>query len=255
MLALILKDLRSFSNNRKYLIIQFIVITILVFLFFIATVEFYAQAIDTNQNRTTFDVGKRLYKLFIICIYFTLFLIPKHAVESICMERSQMIYKDQGTGYYINTTILSFTPLTKWRILLGKWAAVVIWAFSGLCVTIPLFALSIYIGGLALMQLVECATVLLISCTFYALIGIVFASWLPSVHAKGISYGIILAFTFLPLLQVIPFASVPFLEVLSPFTALLKVLHTDTSQLWIWNTSLLCGLSLLIFLLLIRIYR
>ncbi len=253
MLTLILKDLRSFSNNSKYLIIQFVVFTILVFLFFIATIEFYAQAIDTQQNRIPLDVGSQTYSVINICIFLTLFLIPKHAVESVEMECSKIGYRQYENC--INSIMLKLTPMANWKILCGKIAAVVIWALSGICLTIPLFVLSIYIGGLPLMQLVKSGTVLFFSCIFFALIGFVFAAWLPPIRAKGISYIIILAFIFLPLLPITPFNSIPLFEVLNPFSALLTILQSDISQLWIWNTCFLCGLSLLMSSLLIRICR
>ncbi len=253
MFALILKDLRSFTNTRKYLLFQFIVIAVIVFLFIVAAIEFYAQAIDTNQSRITLDVGKQTYTVIVICIFLSLFHIPKHAIESVNLEGTRFENKERGN--YINIKILMLSPLANWKILCGKIAAVVIWALSGICLTIPLFILSIYIGGLPLIHLVKCGTVLFVSCIFFTLIGIVFATWLPLIHAKGIGYGIILAFTFLPLLPITPFNSIPLFEVLSPFSSLLTILQSDISQLWIWNTCFLCGLSLLIFSLLIRICR
>ncbi|MCY4404358.1 MAG: hypothetical protein OXD54_17470 [Candidatus Poribacteria bacterium] len=253
MFALILKDLRSFTNTRKYLLFQFIVIAVIVFLFMVATIEFYAQAIDTNQSRIPQDVGKQTYTVIVICIFISLFHIPKHAVELVYLEGAKLVNKEHGR--YINIEILMLSPLANWKIVCGKIAAIVIWTIFGICLTIPIFALSMYIGGLTIIQLVKCGTVFTICSVFFAIIGIAHASLHPPNRAIGISYGVILSVTFLPLLPISPFAAIPLFEMLSPISALLSILQSPTSQSWIWNNILLGGLSLFIFPILIRNYR
>ena len=255
MLTIILKDLRSYTNNRKYLTIQFIVLTVFVVLFFIAAVEFYAQGINTQQNRMLVDVGTQTYTLLIVCIFMAQFLIPKHAVESVYMERSKMTSEGHQHRCSVNTALLALTPLANWKILCGKLAAVVIWGLWGLWLTIPLFTLSSYIGGLPISQLGRCGAVIFVSCPLFALIGIGFASRQPPEQAKGISYGIILAITFLPMVPISPFMDIPMLAALSPLSVLLSILQSHTTHLWIWHLGLYCGLSLLMLPILIRIYR
>ena len=59
MLAIVLKDLRTFTNTRKYLIIQFVILTILILILFVGTMEFYAQGTDTDKSVKLIDVGKK----------------------------------------------------------------------------------------------------------------------------------------------------------------------------------------------------
>ncbi len=252
MFALILKDLRSFTNTRKYLIIQFVILSVLVFLFFIATVEFYAQGMDSQRDGPLIDVGKRTYTLFIVCIYFTLFIVPRHAVDSIYMERIGTNKNSPYFGSNNNETLLVLTPLGNSKILGGKLTAVVIWMLWGILLTVPFFALSIYMGGLPIRQLLRCFAVLLVCCPFFTMIGMGLALWNPPIRAKSISYGIILAFTFLPMLPITPFADIQMLAVLSPLSALLSILQSDTTYLWMWNICVNFVLTLLLFLLSVR---
>ncbi len=247
MFALILKDLRLYTNSRKYRIIQFIILAALILLLFGATVEFYAQGINKQQVGRAIDVGKHTYTLFIICIFIAQFLVPRHAVESVQMEHRRPFLEDRLQWSRGNSALLALTPIPSWQILGGKLAAIVIWALWGIWFTIPLFALSSYIGGLEASQLIKCGMVILVSCSFFALIGIGFALWNSATRAKGISYGFILAITFLPLLPISPFTDIPMLSVVSPLYALLSIIRSDPTQLWIWSVCLFCVLCLVIF--------
>ena len=144
-----------------------------------------------------------------------------------------------------NGALLALTPLANWKILTGKLSAVVIWTGWGIWLTIPLLALSSYTGGLAVAQVVRCGVVLLVSCTFYALIGMSFALWNPPIRAKRISYGLVLLTTFLPLIPVSPFSAIPMLAVMSPLSALLSILSPGPTHLWLWNIGLFCLLFFL----------
>lgn len=252
MFALILKDLRLYTNSRKYRIIQFIILVVLTLLLFGATIEFYAQGIDKQQIGNAINVGKQTYTLFVICIFIAQFLVPRHAIEAAYMERSTIFLRDHQQRHSGNGALLALTPLSNWKILGGKLAAVVIWAFWGIWFTIPLFAFSGYVGGLAISQLVKCSVVILTSCIFFALIGIGVALWNSPTRAKGISYGIVLAITFLPLIPIPPFSDIPMLKVLSPLCALLSILQLDGTYLWIWNVCLFCVLCFMIFPVLCR---
>ncbi len=252
MLAIILKDLRLYTNSRKYKIIQFGILSVLVFMLFVSTMEFYAQGTDTQLDRGQIDVGKQTYALFIICIFIVQFLVPRHAVEAVYMERSQTFFKDRQLGNSKNAAMLALTPLSNWKILGGKLAAVVIWALWDIWLTIPLLALSSYIGGLEISQLVKCCVVILVSCIFFTLIGIGIALWNTTTRAKGISYGIILAITFLPLMPISPFTDISMLNIVSPLCALLSIIRSDPTHLWIWHVCLFCILCLLIFPILCR---
>ena len=242
MLAVILKDLRYYANSRRYRRIQFIVLCTLAFILFVATVEFYAH----RRAVGTIDVGKQTYTLFIVALFVIQFWVPRHAVEALYMERG---YPQTGGR---NGALLALAPLANWKILVGKWVAVVLWTTWGIWLTTPLLALSSYIGGLALSQWVRCGVVLLISCVFFALVGIGIALWTSPTRAKGISYGLVLFITFFPFVPSSLFEAVPVLASMSPLYSLLSILNVGRADLWLWNIGLFCLLSFVIFLVLIR---
>lgn len=248
MLAIILKDLRFYSRSRKYRRIQFLTLCVLALLLFVATVEFYAY----RRTGSAIDVGKQVYTLFIIALFLFQFWVPRHAVEALHMERAHNANRG-GDGE--NGALLQLTPLANWKILAGKLSAVVLWALWSVWLTLPLLALSNYIGGLALAQLVRCGAVLLVSCMFFAMSGIGIALWHAPALAKGISYGFVLFITFLPLIPFPHIEAIPMFAAMSPFCTLLSVIRSDPTQLWVWHIGLFCGLSFLIFPILAKRVR
>lgn len=251
MLAVILKELHCYCNSTKYRRIQFLIICALTLLLFIATVEFYAD----SRTGKPIDVGKQTYTLFIIALLVVQFWVPRHAVEAWHIEGIQRASPTHLQGYGQNGAFLALTPLTNWKILAGKLSAIVVWTLWSIWLSIPLLALSSYIGGLTVAQLVRCGAVLLISCIFFALIGISFALWNLSIRAKSMSYGFILLTTFLPLVPVSPFNASPLFAAMSPLCAILSILNADPTHLWMWNIGLFCVLSVLLFPILLRWMR
>ena len=241
MLAILLKDLHCYASSRKYRRVQFLILCALTLLLFVATVEFYAD----SRTGKLIDVGRQTYTLFIIVLFITQFFVPRHAVEAWHMEETRRPYQTHTQGYGQTGALLALTPLANWKILTGKLSAVVIWAGWGIWLTIPLLALSSYIGGLAITEIVKCGAVLLVSCIFYAVIGINFALWNSPIRAKSISYGLILLTTFLPLIPVPPFSAIPMFAAMSPLCALFSILSADPMPLWVWNIGLFCLLFLL----------
>ena len=233
MLAIIVKELRCYTNIGKYRRMQLVVLCGFALLLLVGTVEFYAHR--------TIDVGIQTYKLCIIFLFISQFWVPRHAVEA---------WHIDGNG--TNGAMLALSPLASWKILLGKLSAVVLWTMWGIWLTIPLFALSSYTGGLAVSQLARCGAVLLVSCIFFALIGIGFALRNPPIQAKSISYGLVLLLTFLPLIPIPLFDAIPVLDVISPLCVVLSILSANPTSLWLWNIGLFCALSVLIFPVLIR---
>ena len=240
MLAVILKDLHCYANSHKYRRIQFLVLCVLALLLFVATTEFYAG----SSTGASIDVGKQTYTLFIIALFIAQFLVPRHAVEAMDMEHAYPKTRRP------NGALLALAPLENWKILAGKLIAVVFWTTWGIWLTVPLMLLSSYIGGLALAQWVRCSVVLLMSCIFFALVGIGMALWLSSTRAKAISYGCVLFITFLPFIP--SFRGIPGLAAMSPLCALLSILRIGPLHLWIWNVGLFFALSFLIFPILVR---
>lgn len=251
MFAIIRKELHCYCNSTKYRRIQFLIICALALLLFVATVEFYAD----SRTGKPIEVGKQTYTLFIIVLFIVQFWVPRHAVESWCMEGTRRCHHTRSREYGQNGALLALTPLATWKILVGKLSAIVVWALWGIWLTIPLLALSNYIGGLTTTQLVRCGAVLLASCIFYALIGISFALWNSPIRATRISYGLVLLTTFLPLVPVGPFNAIPMFAAMSPLCALLSILNADPTHLWVWNIGLFCALFLLFFPILLKQMR
>lgn len=232
MFAIILKELRCYTNSAKYRRIQMLVLCGFALLLLIGTVEFYA--------RHRVNVGQQTYKLCMIFLFIVQFWVVRHAVEVWHAEQ-------RSSGHGINGVLLTLVPLPNWKILAGKLSAVVLWAVWGLWLTVPLFALSSYTGGLTVSQLMKCGVVLSVSCLFFALIGIGCALCHPSVRAKSIGYGIVLLLTFLPLMPVPLFDTIPLLDAISPLCALLSILRMDSTPLWLWNVGLLGVVSVVMF--------
>ena len=236
MLAVIVKELRCYTHIGKYRRMQLVILCGFALLLFVGTVEFYAHH--------TRDVGQQTYKLCMILLFIAQFWVPRHAVEA---------WHIDGNG--TNGALLALSPLASWKILVGKLSAVVLWAMWGIWLTLPLFALSSYTGGLTVSQLAKCGAVLWVSCIFFALVGISFALWNPPMRAKGLSYGLVLLLTFLPLIPIPLFDAIPVLDVISPLCVVLSILSADPTHLWLWNIGLFCVLSVLIFPVLIRFCR
>ena len=238
MFAIILKELRCYTNSAKYRRIQLLVLCGCVLVLLIGTVEFYAHQ--------TIGVGQQTYKLCMVFLFIAQFWVVRHAVEAWHAERGS-----PRDG--INGALLALAPLAHWKILAGKLSAVVIWAVWGIWLTVPLFALSSYTGGLAVSQLMKCGAVLLVSCIFFACIGIGCALRQPPARAKSIGYGIILLLTFLPLMPFPPFDTIPLLDAISLLCALLSILRADPTYLWLWSIGLFCVISVLMFPVLMRV--
>ena len=240
MLAIIVKELRCYTNIGRYRRMQLVVLCGFALLLLVGAVEFYV-------HRTP-NVGKETYKLCIIFLFIPQFWVPRHAVEAWWTDQH---LRGNGT----NGALLALSPLARWKILGGKLSAVVLWTMWGIWLTLPLFALSSYTGGFAVSQLAKCGAVLLVSCIFFALIGIGFALRNPRLQAKSMSYGVVLLLTFLPLIPIPLFDAIPLLDVVSPLCVVLSILSADPTYLWLWHIGLFCALSVLIFLVFVRFYH
>ena len=252
MFAIFIKDLRIYTNSRKYRLIQFVVLCLLVLCLFLSAIEFYAQGIKKLEAGNISNVGERTYSFLIIILFITQFLVPKHAVEAVNLERLTPIKTDQTYKHNENHTFLILTPLSNWKIIFGKLVAVIIWSMLGVLLTIPLFTLSIYMGGVPFSQLMKCGFVIILSSILFALIGISSAMWNEPIRAITISYGIILSITFLPLLPIPPFIDIPMLDMLSPLQALFSILQSETTNLWLWHVGTTCILCMMTLLVLIK---
>ena len=226
MFAVLLKDLRIYTNTRRYLIIHFTVLCCLALSFFLSTLVFYAQGIEKQSSGMFFDVGKRVYSVLTVCLYITQLLIPKHAIESVNLERCFSSSKYSVDKKSDTAALLALTPLPFWKTILGKISSVVIWWFLGAFLTIPLFTLSLIMGGLSVSLMMKSGFILIVNGMFVALVGITAAIRYHPKRAISISYGIILTLNILPLIPIAPIDRFPLLDMLSPLHALLTVLSS-----------------------------
>ena len=233
MLAIVVKELRCYTHIGKYRRMQLVVLCGFALLLLVGTVEFYAHH--------TPNVGKQTYTLCTVFLFILQFWVPRHAVEAWHVDRN-------GT----NGALLVLSRLARWKILAGKLSAVVLWTLWGIWLTLPLFALSSYTGGLTVSQLAKCGAVLWVSCIFFALVGIGFALCHPQSRAKSLSYGSVLLLTFLPLVPIPLLDAIPVLDVISPLCVVLSILRADSTVMWLWHVGLLCVVSVLMFAVLVR---
>ena len=146
MIALILKELRCHARQSKYRRIQFIILSVLAFALFATAFEQFAL----SRGRPQILVGESIYT-FLIPLFFCLLLgliVPLQAVESCQIER-------RGS----NWDLLTLTPIGHQKFLLGKLMGAILGLLWCIGLTIPLFGLSVYTGGLGILQLLQCGLV------------------------------------------------------------------------------------------------
>ena len=234
MIALILKELRFYAHQPKYRRIQFFILSTMAFALFATAFELFAL----SRGRPQILVGESIYAL-LIPLFFCLLLglvIPLQAVESFQIER-------RGT----NWNLLNLTPVGHRKFLLGKLMGMVLALLWCIGLTIPLFGLSVYTGGLEISQLLQCALVLIAGLTAFFLIGACFTLLGHSNHAMGRSYAVVLLLSFIPLIApaLTPLVNIPtimleLLRVLSPLCAIVAIIKPDTynalgiAPVWVW---------------------
>lgn len=253
MLSIILKDLSIYSNSRRYRVIQYITLSILILIFFISLTEFYSYGINKQEVHNV-NPEYQAYSLFIFCLLFITFLVPRHAVESLDIESP---LKNQIEGLNIgidNFTFLKLTKLTYFDIIIGKIAGVVIWTLWSVWFLIPIFALSSYIGGYSIWHMAKCGIILTINGVLFSIIGYICGLYFSTATAKGVSYGIILFLTLTPTLPFFPF-NIEVFDMVSSLTGLSSILYTNGSYIWLYNSGLYLILSLLLFPFLLLLFR
>lgn len=164
MIALILKELRCYAHQPKYRRIQLIILCTLAFTLFAIAFELFAL----SRGRPQIHVGESIHAIW-IPLFFCLLLglaVPLQAVESFQVERQNS-----------NWDLLNLTPIGHRKFLLGKLVGAVLATLWCIWLAIPLFALSVYTGGLALHQLLQCGLVFIAGFTVFFLLGPVLLYW------------------------------------------------------------------------------
>ena len=234
MIALILKELRCHARQSKYRRIQFIILSVLAFALFATAFEQFAL----SRGRPQILVGESIYT-FLIPLFFCLLLglvVPLQAVESFQIER-------RGS----NWDLLTLTPIGHQKFLLGKLMGAVLGLLWCIGLTIPLFGLSVYTGGLGILQLLQCGLVSIIGFATFFLLGGCFTLLGQPNQARGRSYAVVLLLTFTPLIApaLTPLVNLPtllleLLRILSPLCVLIAIVQSDTrvvlgiAPVWVW---------------------
>ncbi len=253
MLSIIIKDISIYSNSRRYRLMHFTVLVLLIIVFFSSLTEYYSYGIE-NQIADSFNPGHQTYSLFIISMLFITFLVPRHAVEILSIEQHEKNNVNSLNVGIGNIAFLKLSKLTDMEILIGKIFAVVIWTLWSVWFLIPIFSLSSYIGGYTIWQLAKCGIILTINGILFSIIGYICGLCFPITTAKGVSYVIILFITLIPLLPFFPF-NIYYLDILSSFTGLSSILYAGRSNLWLYNSCLYLILSLLLFPILLLLFK
>ena len=247
MIALILKESRFYAYQPKYRHTQFIILCTLAFALFATAFEGFAL----SRGRPQILVGESIY-VVLISLFFCLLLglvIPLQAVESFQIER-------RGS----NWDILNLTPIGHRKFLLGKLMGAVLALLWCIGLTIPLFGISVYTGGLEVRQLFLCGLVSIIGFIGFFLIGACFTLLGCPDRARGRSYAAVLLLTFTPLIipALTPLINSPkilieLLRVLSPLCALIAIVKPEAyiglsiTPVWMWMVLYYIILSATLF--------
>ncbi len=234
MIALILKELRCYAHQPKYRRTQFIILCTLAFALLAIAFEQFAL----SRGRPQILVGESIYAR-LIPLFFCLLLglvIPLQTVESFQIERHRS-----------NWDLLNLTPIGHRKFLLGKLMGAILAILWCIGLTIPLFGLSVYTGGLKIHQLLQCGLIFIVGFTAFFLIGACFTLLGHPNHAMGRSYAVVLLLSFTPLITptLTPLVGVPtilleLLQVLSPLCVLVAIVNSDPyialgiAPIWVW---------------------
>ena len=234
MIALILKELRCYAHQPKYRRTQFIILCTLAFALLAIAFEQFAL----SRGRPQILVGESIYALlipFFFCLLLGL-VIPLQTVESFQIERHRS-----------NWDLLNLTPIGHRKFLLGKLMGAILAILWCIGLTLPLFGVSVYTGGLEIHQLLQCGLVFIVGFIAFFLIGACFTLLGHPNHAMGRSYAVVLWLSFTPLITpaLTPLVGIPtilleLLRVLSPLYVLVAIVKSDTyialgiAPIWVW---------------------
>lgn len=250
MTALILKELRFYFHQPKFRRIQFVILCVLALTLFAAAFELFAASQTQPQTR----MGESVYAISVLVFFLTIIAlaVPLLAIETFQAERLSS-----------NWDLLKITPLRTWRILLGKLIGAILGTLWIVWLTIPLFWLSVYTGGLGLWQLLQCALVFTAAITLFFLIGVFLTLFGTAMTAISRSYAVVLSIIFVPLIvSQMPITAPRFeeaLRLLSPLCVLIAVVKSEThtsmgiAPIWVWMIGCYTVLSAVSFWILNRL--
>ncbi len=244
MIALIIRELRSYIHQPKYRRIQFVILCLLAFTLFATAFELFAAGQTQPQTR----MGESVYATLVIVFFIAIIglAVPLQAIETFQTEQLNT-----------NWELLIITPLSTWRILLGKLVGAILATMWVVWLAVPLFWLSVYTGGLGIWELLQCALVFTAAFTLFFLIGVCLTLFGSPMTAISRSYAVVLSIIFVPLIiSQMPFTPFLFGEVLrllSPLCILIAIVKSETdismgiAPIWVWMIGCYTLLSTLLF--------
>jgi len=222
LLAIIIKELRTYWRNQRIRNIQIIYVCALSLMLFLMVVELSARS---GYNSAGFDYGRVIFSTFIVVAFILLIALaaPISAILNIVAEKQSA-----------NLDLLLLTPLKYSHILLGKLMASMFHAIFMLFSCLPLLSISVYTGGLPLSQIGFCSLIIFVTVAAFNLIGILYALVCEREDiALTLSYATIGILMFAPFLVMISAKvfnlnlqaiAAKITKVLSPLYAMLAIL-------------------------------
>ena len=244
MIALILRELRFYFHQPKFRRIQFVILCVLALTLFATAFELFAASQIHPQPR----MGERVYAISVLVFFIAIIglAVPLLAIETFQTERLSA-----------NWDLLKITPLRTWRILMGKLIGAILGTLWIVWLALPLFWLSVYTGGLAVRELLQCALVGTAAITLFFLIGVCLTLFGTAATAISRSYAVVLAIIFVPLIvSQMPITSPLFeeaLRLLSPLCVLIAIVKSEThtsmgiAPIWVWMIGCYTILSAFLF--------
>lgn len=249
MIALILRELRFYFHQSKFRRIQFVICCLLALTLFVTAFELFAASQLQPETR----MGELLYAIFVPVLFIAMIglAVPLLAIETLHNERLSA-----------NWELLKITPLRTWRILLGKLIGAILGTLWIAWLAVPLFLLSVYTGGLAFRQLLQCALVFTSAIALFFLIGVYLALFGNPMKAISRSYAVVLSIIFIPLIVSQISITSPLVEavlrLLSPLCVLIAIVTSEThtpmgiAPIWAWMIGCYTIMSALLFWILNR---
>ena len=244
MITLIIKELRCYIHQPKFRRIQLVILCVFALTLFATAFELFAVSQSQHQTR----MGESVYAISVIVFFIAIIglAVPLQAIETFQTERLST-----------NWELLKITPLRSWRILLGKLIGAILGTLWIVWLAVPLFWLSVYTGGLAFRELLQCALVFTAAITLFFLIGVYLTLFSTAITAISRSYAAVLSIIFIPLIvSQMPITSPRFEEVLrllSPLCVLIAIVNSEThtsmgiAPIWVWMIGFYTILSALLF--------
>ncbi|MEK7400056.1 MAG: hypothetical protein AAB116_24190 [Candidatus Poribacteria bacterium] len=213
--AILIRDFRIYSRNRRYFSISILYIIILC-----ATVFGMLWFADTSKKPLNPEYGSSVFSVLIIAISLAIYSIsPAFAVNIMSSEKQSL-------------DLIKPTLIRNHQIISSKILTLATYILILILLSSPIMLLAMPIGGFTLTNMLDCYLVIFVSALAFGIMGIMWSSIFNRMTAMSVTYisvGIFTLGTILTpaimakVLQVkLSSAIISVLNALSPFWILLK---------------------------------